>query len=205
MATPWEDRVRKTGRLTLFPGSSVTGGAWAGVFTSAITEFNRLAAGNNLGVTLSQASAPPDPNGVGGADVQVEAGNGSVTFSVFGQQTSVAVNGTGLEGNTQQVKLVFGTTQRIAKAFVVVPATPQINAPPRGVGDGVKLVILVHEFVHACGLSNADHNANDLFSGFPQARAGSTPSDDKVEVNQQRRLPPLFLTAQTAGVIRGVW
>ena len=69
----------------------------------------------------------------------------------------------------------------------------------------MKLVIVVHEMVHACGLSNSDHNSDDLFSGFPQARAGTTPQDDKIEVNQQRRLPPLFLTAKTAGVIRSVW
>ena len=91
-------------------------------------------------------------------------------------------------------------------AFIVVPATPQINAnPPRAVGDGVMLFIAVHELIHACGLSNGDHNPDDLFSGFPQARAGNKRQDDKLEVNQQKRLPPLFLTTKTAGVIRALW
>jgi len=91
-------------------------------------------------------------------------------------------------------------------AFIVVPATPQINAnPPRAVGDGVMLFIAVHELIHACGLSNGDHNPDDLFSGFPQARAGNKRQDDKLEVNQQKRLPPLFLTTKTAGVIQALW
>jgi hypothetical protein len=206
MATPWEDPIKKTKTLTVFPGSSVSGGAWAGVFASALQEFNKLSQANQLGVTLTQAATAPDPSGVGGADVQFEAGNGAVSFTTFGQSISVTVNGNSLGGDTQQVKLVFGSVERIAKAFIVVPATPQVNAnPPRGVGDGVKLVIAVHELIHACGLSNGDHNSDDLFNGFPQVRAGSKPQDDKIEVNQNKRLPPLFLSAKTVGLIQANW
>jgi hypothetical protein len=206
MATPWDDPIKKNKALTVFPGASVTGGAWASVFASAIQEFNKLSKAHKLGVTLSQGTTVPNPSGVGGSDVQFEAGNGSVTFTSFGQSISVTVNGNGLTGDTQQVKLVFGSVQKIAKAFIVVPATPQVNAnPPRDVGDGVKLVMAVHELIHACGLSNADHNPDDLFNGFPQVRAGSKPQDDKIEVNQNKRLPPLFLSAKTIGVIQANW
>jgi hypothetical protein len=206
MATPWDDPIKKTKTLTVFPGSSVSGGSWASVFASAIQEFNNLSNTHKLGVSLSQSATAPDPSGVGGADVQFEAGNGTVNFTSFGQTISVTVNGDALGGDTQQVKLVFGSIQKIAKAFIVVPATPKVNAnPPRNVGDGVKLVIAVHELIHACGLSNQDHNLDDLFNGFPQVRAGSKPQDDKIEVNQNKRLPPLFLSAKTAGVIQANW
>ena len=206
IATPWEDPIKRSKTLTVFPGGSVAGGAWGSVFANAIKEFNRLVAAHTLGITLSQSATPPHPSGVGGADVQFEAGNGNVSFTSFGQQFSVSVNGNSLGGDTRQVKTVFGAVQRIAKAFIVVPATPQINAnPPRAVGDGVMLFIAVHELIHACGLSNGDHNPDDLFSGFPQARAGNKRQDDKLEVNQQKRLPPLFLTTKTAGVIQALW
>jgi hypothetical protein len=36
MATPWDDPIKKTKTLTVFPGSSVSGGSWASVFASAI-------------------------------------------------------------------------------------------------------------------------------------------------------------------------
>ena len=181
-------------------------GAWAGIAANAIREFNSLLTRHSLGVTLGAVTTPPDPSGVGGADVRIEAGNGTVDFTTFGQQVSVAISGTGLSGETRQVKIVLGGIERIAKAFIVVPATPTINAnPPRAVGDPVKLIILVHELLHACGLSNGDHNQDDLFAGFPQARSGSRPADDRIEVNQQRRLPPMFLTPATAGKVKALW
>jgi len=205
MATAWEDSVKGTKKLTVFAGSSVTGGPWASVFALALKEFNALSATHSFGVTLSASTTAPDNNG-GGADVQFEAANGSISFQSFGATVSVVANGNGLSGDTQQVISVLGTKRQILKAFIVVPATPQINAnPPRAVGDGVKLVIAVHELLHAAGLANADHNPNDLFNGFPQARAGSKPADDKIEVNQQKLVPPLFLTAQTAAKLKAVW
>ena len=106
MATPWDDPIKKTKTLTVFPGSSVSGGSWASVFASAIQEFNNLSNTHKLGVSLSQSATAPDPSGVGGADVQFEAGNGTVNFTSFGQTISVTVNGDALGGDTQQVKLV---------------------------------------------------------------------------------------------------
>ena len=206
MATPWEDPIKASKSLSIFAGSSVSGGAWAKVFTDAIAQFNSLSTANSLGVTFKLASAAPDPSGVGGADVQFEAASGTVSFVSFGQQISVNANGTSLSGDTKQVMTVFGNTKRIAKAINVVPATPQVNANPvRDVGDGVKLVIAVHELIHAVGLSNADHSPDDLFNGFPQVRAGSKPEDDKIEVNGPKRLPPLFLAKKTIAAIQNNW
>jgi hypothetical protein len=209
MAFQWEEPIRKSHKLSVFPGASVQSGVWSSVFGEAIKEFNKLSSAHGLGVTLSLSSTPPDPSGVGGADVQFEAGSGVVNFTSFGQKISVSVNGTSLGGDTQQVITVVNSVKRIAKAFIVVPATPQINAPqPRGVsavGDGVKLVIAVHELFHACGLSNSDHNQDDLFAGFPQTRAGSKAADDKLEVNNNKVLPPLFLSAKTVARIQTLW
>ncbi|MGI8989212.1 MAG: hypothetical protein ACR2I2_06470 [Bryobacteraceae bacterium] len=206
MATPWEDPIKNAKRLTVFAGTSVTGGIWAAAFTNALKEFNLLSAANNFGVTLSQSATKPDPSGVGGADVQFESGDGTVDFISFGQKISVTVPGTAVQGDTKLVKTMFGQVQRVAKAFIVVPATPQADtSPPRVVGDGVKLVIAVHELIHACGLSDSDHNPDDLFFGFPQLRAGAKPADDKVEVNHAKRLPPLFLTSKTVSVIQATW
>jgi len=206
MATPWEDPIKASKSLSIFAGTSVSGGAWGQVFSDAIAQFNRLSLANSLGITFRQANTAPDPSGVGGADVQFEAASGTVTFVSFGQQISVAASGTALNGDTKQVMTVFGVTKRIAKAYIVVPATPQVNAnPTRGVGDGVKLVIAVHELIHACGLANADHSPDDLFNGYPQVRAGSKPQDDKLEVNGPKTLPPLFLASKTIAAIQNNW
>ena len=206
MATPWEDPIKNRGTLSVFAGASITGGAWATVFASAITEFNRLSKAGSFGVTLVTSSTPPDPQNSSGADVQFESGNGNVTFTSFGQKISVSINGKSTVGNTQQVKIVFGTTQKISKAFVVVPSTPQTDSTPqRLVGPGVMLFIAVHELIHVAGLSNSDHNSDDLFAGFPQLRTGSKPADDTVEVNNQKRMPPLSLTDKTNKLIQANW
>jgi hypothetical protein len=209
MPTPWEDAIKKTKRLTVFAASGVTGGIWKSVFPNAIAEFNKLSAAQSLGVTLTVATAPPDPNGSGGADVQFQTASGKATFTSFGQPFSLTVNGDAVHGHTQIIKTVFGTVERVAKAFIFVPSTPRSGAKgSRVVGDGVKLLIAVHELVHACGLSNADHSAlsdPDLFIGIPSLSSGSNPADDKVDVGNQTLMPPLALSSATAGVIKQNW
>ncbi|HYZ84391.1 MAG TPA: hypothetical protein VE621_08310, partial [Bryobacteraceae bacterium] len=111
MATQWEDPIRNTKTLSVFAGKSVTGGVWASVFANALSEFNRLASTNKIGLKLVQSSTAPDPSGVGGADVQFEAGNGIVKFTSFGQPVSVTVNGNALGGDTRQVITVVQGVQ----------------------------------------------------------------------------------------------
>jgi hypothetical protein len=190
VATPWDDAIKNGKVLTVFADASITTGAWRKTFPSAIDEFNKLSKANKLGVTLQQGPTPPDPSGVGGADVRVSA-----------------VGGAGLEGDTKLAITVLGATQRIGKAFTTLPGTPKINTPngSRDVGDGVKLVILVHEFVHACGLTNAEHSPDDLFLGVPRVQLGNTPADDKIEVSGGKLLPPLFLSAKTVSAIQSNW
>jgi hypothetical protein len=206
VGTAWEDPVKKRKQLTVFAGSSITGGKWSGVFSNAIKEFNRLSTAHALGVVLTQTTQAPDSNGPGGANVQFEAGAGSVNFTAYGQAFSVSVDGKALAGHTSQVMLSFNGVARIAKAFIVVPATPEIGDLGRRVaGDGVKLLIAVHELFHACGLSSNDHNPDDLFNGFPQAIKGGTPAEDRIEVNHHKRLPPLFLSSITIGAVQALW
>jgi hypothetical protein len=209
MPTPWEDAIRKKKQLTVFAASGVTSGGWKSVFPTAIAEFNKLSAANSLGVTLTVATAPPDPNGSSGADVQFQTANGQASFSAFGQAFSVNLNGDGVHGHTSVIKSVVNNVERVSKAFIFVPSTPRVGGKgSRVVGDGVKLVIAVHELVHACGLSNADHTAlsnPDLFIGIPSLSSGSDPAKDKVDVGSQTLMPPLALSSATAAVIKQNW
>jgi hypothetical protein len=108
------------------------------------------------------------------------------------------------------------------RAYIFVPAAPLIavgaagQVKQRGVGDGVKLFIAVHEMIHACGLSNAEHSPEgvpDVFVGQPQPAEGATPARDKLRVRFDPRLnlpldppsPPLVISARTAGLIKSVW
>jgi hypothetical protein len=206
-------------QLTVFATPVVARGRWASVFTNAMQEFNRLSATMQLGVTLTLSTTPPETNGLGGADVNFDVGSGDVRFTVLGNEFSLNVIGDGMHGHTQVISWRSDKgVKEVIKAFTFVPSTPMINAGPAGqqirreVGDGVKLVIAVHELVHACGLANADHSPEiipDIFIAQPQPSAGKTPQDDKLRIRldppNNLFAPPIILTARTAGLIQSNW
>jgi len=205
MTTAWIDRVKESGQLTVFLGETVTG-QWASVMSEAIRDFNALSRIKGLGVTLVTASEAPAARGGGGADVAVALGSGNITASYEGTVTTGNFDGSTMHGQTLQYKI----DNRIEKAFVFLPAAPLINTPRgrRPVGPGVMKVIAIHEFVHACGLSNAEHSTDDLFQGFPQVDPGDNAAGDRVRIQSGRSMtwmPPLVMAANTVRRIKSVW
>ena len=219
MAAPWISKVKASGKLAVFVSDAVKRGAWANAFTQAFAEFNRLAAGGKFGVTLTLASSPPDPDGLGGADVNFDLGDGRTTFKAMGQEFSVNVLGSQMHGHTQVVGFGDGNGKvtEVIKSFVFVPAAPTINSGPAGnqivrpVGDAIRTFIAVHEFIHCAGLSNSDHspgNVPDVFLGQPQPVSGAKPQDDKMLLflgNPNIFAPPITVSSRTTGVIQGLW
>jgi hypothetical protein len=90
------------------------------------------------------------------------------------------------------------------------------------VGEPVKLVVVVHELVHACGPDDGHHTADDVFC-WPKAKyATKNPDEDRVEAYTGQRkdvviagktvsqpvmveMPPVFLNKFTQDKIRGLW
>ena len=71
----------------------------------------------------------------------------------------------------------------------------------------LKLVIAVHELIHAGGLSNGDHSQFpdvDVFHGFPSISVGTTAKDDRITLSQ-KKLPPIFVVASTVSKIKALW
>lgn len=213
------DAVKSTKQLTVYPTSGVTQGTWGPIFTQAIQEFNRISTAMQIGITLVVSSTPPDANGFGGANVNFDIGSGTMNYTVLGNDLTLNVVGDGMHGHTQLAKSPNSQgVLEVVKAYTYVPATPMIYAGGagrqvrRGVGDGIKLVIAVHELVHACGLSNADHspgNEPDIFIAQPQPVDGARPQDDKLLLRITRPnnifAPPNFLTGRTAALIANNW
>jgi hypothetical protein len=197
MGTSWISSVKQRRSLSLYVTAA---GIWTDVLREAIADFNRL----RVGVTLrTSGDAPTDG---GGADVAVSSGDGSIRASYGGATDSGSFDGSTLHGKT----LLFSGGGGIEKAFVFLPARPLINTPQgqRAVGSGVMKVIAAHEFVHACGLSNADHSNDDLFMGYPSVDYGSASAQDRVTVSaggRTIRMPPLVLSRATVSKIGGLW
>jgi hypothetical protein len=232
MATPWEDSVknRNPKQLTVFATTNVKG-PWRRAFNDSLVEFNRLSQRNNLGITIAapQNATAPDPSNEDGADIQFDLGNGTIAFKAFDQDFSTDdFSGTGLHGLTQLVSRQFGNqAKRARRAFIFVPENPLIEAAlrvgpddfkhiQRPVGNGIRVFIAVHEFIHACGLGGEDHTVlgpgADILIAQPQPSAGAfgKPEDDKLLLHLAHPKPnvfspPIFLKAPTADKIRDNW
>jgi hypothetical protein len=221
MARRWEEIIRKTGQLSVFPGPSITG-AWDKALNDAIKLINNL----SLGVTLVPSSAPPT-NAKTGANVQFEAIKGSKTFASFVGPITISLPGTTLEGETKAVgtrNAAIPNSGRLGQAFCCVPLTPQVHAGQTGsqiqreAGDPIKLVMAVHELLHATGLSNADHTKSPTPDVLFDPNSGSPgdpldpahPENDFLVLNgtgkiPAPRLPPIFLNPETSGKILTLW
>jgi hypothetical protein len=236
--TPWRDDIRRGKVLTVFPTTRITG-EWQRAFAAALAEFNRISTNQNLGVTLSSPKdiTAPDKTGDGGARVQIDTGNGRLEYEALGQKFVAERNGKpidfdpfALHGATQTLSLAFGNgPARMERAFIFVPETPMISvsvkASPkpddfkqvqRGVGFGIRVFIIVHEFVHACGLSNAEHNSTgpdaDVFTFGASAVSGAIdrPDDDKLLLHLAAPrpnvfAPPITIKRKVADLIRANW
>ena len=205
MAHRWITTVKETGRLLVYADPTVQKGIWGSVIPASIAEFNQLSKQHRLGVTLQKSDDPPIP-GRGGADVLVAAANGSIDFKYPGLEEKLAFDGTRLIGKTRQIR----TDQGIEKAYLYLPAQPMISTPNglRAVGPAIMKLIAVHEFVHACGLVDAEHSTEDLFQGNPNVDSGQSAPRDRAmgrRGNQTVWMPPLFLSAQTARRIKDNW
>lgn len=205
MAITWNRSVKGTGKLTVYADPSLKQGSWGAVFAACMREFNQLAKAHKFGVTLEASTEPPVPGG-GGADVAVAAANGQIDFDYDGVREKIAFDGAHMHGRTRQVQ----RDDSMEKAYIYLPAQPLINTPNgrRPVGPGVLTLIGVHEFVHACGLTNAEHTADDLFQGVPNVDSGQNAARDRVMGRRGKQtvwMPPLFLSAETARRIKDNW
>jgi hypothetical protein len=223
---PWPDDIKKKGELTIGFDASIGKAVWDRVFKDAIFEFNKLSNTHKLGVTFVAGNDPAK------AQVEARAASGDFEFSYppdVPKQT-IRFDGKGLHGFCKPLLNEFTGRSRVpeyrmARAFIYVPANPMTESggKSRPVGDPVKLVIAVHEMIHACGLvDNKEHSVDDVFC-WPNLRTGQNASDDRVGTlgeeytfrgkpgepprigHRTVDMPPVFLKSDTIQKIQKLW
>jgi len=224
---PWIDAVKQAGQLTIGFDASLARAGWDGVFRNAITEFNKLSTAHNLGVTFVQTQD------LQAANVEARAARADFEFEYPPHiaKKKIAFDGAEVHGLCKPLltqvrnRRTRADELKLMKAFIYVPAAPLTDKKTRGrvVGDPVKLVIAVHEMIHACGLvENNEHSVDDIFS-WPQLRVGNQPNDDRLATlggtitfpgkpgepprtgHSTIDMPPLFLKTETATKVRDLW
>jgi hypothetical protein len=223
---PWLDAIKQTGQLTIGFDASLGNAGWDRVFRNAIVEFNRLSTTHRLGVTFVQAQDPATAN------VEARAARGDFDFEYPPQiaKKKIPFDGAAVHGLCKPLLTTVRDRARVEqwklmKAFIYVPAAPLTdkNTKARVVGDPVKLVIAVHEMIHACGVvDDKEHSVDDIFS-WPQLRVGNQASEDRLATlggtitfpgkpgepprtgHSTVDMPPLFLKPETATKVRNLW
>lgn len=191
MARRWVEEIRQRGQLTIFP---ILDDVWNDAFRRAFILFNLFAIARDIGVVFTPATLPPDPNNSTAANVQISTSK-STAFS---------------EGETSFSRRSGDPPDRMAAAFITVPATPIARTEgqaPRPIGEEPKVVMVAHELIHACGLSNSDHTPDstpDVFSTGWIPDIGKRPEEDGLHLGQTK-VPPIVFSLRIAQLIRQNW
>jgi len=223
---PWPDDIKRKGELTIGLDASIGKAVWDRVFRDAIFEFNKLSNTHKLRVTFVTA------DDLAKANVEARAATGDFEFQYppdIPKQT-IRFDGKGAHGLCKPLIGEFTGRSRVPeyrmrKALIYVPANPMGDGGGklRPVGDPVRLVIAVHELVHACGLvDNKEHSVDDVFC-WPGLRMGNQASEDRVgtlgeeytfpgKKDETPRIghrvvdmPPVFLKSDTIQKIQKLW
>jgi hypothetical protein len=218
---PWLDPIKRSGELRIALDPSLGTAGWDGIFRNAILEFNRLSGTLRLGVTFVREDNAARANVI----AKAERRDFDFEYPPDIPRKTLKFDGKGVHGLCKPLLTMDRDKYKVMKAFIYVPATPmgEDGGRSRVVGDGVKLVIAVHEMVHACGLvDDREHSVDDLFC-WPQLRMGSTAAADRLgtlggkitfpgKPGEPPRtghsivdLPPLFLKQETATKVRSLW
>ena len=202
--TPWFKRFQKAGQLEVFAGANFTGSLWTTAFADAIKEFNQLMSTNGVKLTLTTGtSGATEIN----SQIIVQTANGKATPNYGAQPKPRPFDGNGLHGLTVPFADGNGVLE---KAYVFVPATPRVNpknSKSREVGQAVRSFLLVHEFIHAAGLSNAEHTNDDCMCYPGELVEGATAADDRVQPwgGLGKPMPPCTLIAKTVANLQKAW
>lgn len=205
MSIPWPTAVIRGRKLTVYSALASKSPVWNHVIGRLLDEFNAVSKKHSLGVKLAASAQAPKEGG--GADVAINTALDKISVSFPGADpVAETFDGTRLHGRT----LLMSRRGTMLKAFVFLPAKPQINTPSgqRLVGPKVLTLIALHELVHACGLEDGDHAGSGLFQGYPAAEPGDTPIGDKVRVQQtvyHRYMPPYVLDESTVKALQSLW
>ena len=179
MPTPWLKRIRETGQLTVFN----KGGVWSDSVQAAVATFNTLPFDVELVATKDEKSA----------NVVVILANGPQQYVREGNtiQPGAGFRFDQFTGDTVTLK-----DERLNAIFFAAIFLPGKLAKPT---QGQKQVMIVHEFIHACGVP--EHEGTGIMYDVMVTSNGGLQEGDK----QGAPMPPIRVGPKTLSRVESVW
>lgn len=182
MPTPWLKRIASTGQLTVFNKA----GAWKDSVDKAIGSFNSRAFGVTLVAGKKESSA----------DIVVLLAHGPEKYKHGPDTTETTEDFTveRLHGETRTL-----IDDRLNAIFFAAVFLPGKNKKPT---KGQKEVIIVHEFIHACGVE--EHETTSTGGIMYDIM---TPSGDglKEATPDGKEMPPIRVGPKTLCRMQMLW
>lgn len=181
MASPWIKGIRNKKQLKVYDKAS----AWSSEVNTAIASFNKLP----FGVTLVKAAAEKKADIV----VILAAGAAEYNFSGAVAKTGPRFKSDGLHGMT--AKFSDEKTKEHLFAVIFLPGKAKTATKKQ------KEVIIVHEFIHACGVD--EHDTVGIMFGVMAEEDGGLIEYMKTE--GAKPMPPIRVGSKTLSVMQKLW
>lgn len=198
MTKRWPESVRKSGKLLVWASKSASASCSVAL-ERAIKEFNRAAYTRKLGLRFeltTKESAAQVTLGIGKKN-QFSASTHGVTSVSYYKDSGEIVKANILLHPSPQVTVMKKK-----------PGFKDYQEVSREAGEGIWVVIIAHEFIHAVGLDkHSNLKSADVFFSPLEPNGGNTPQADfmKVPISKAIRMPPVVISAQTANRLRAIW
>ena len=182
MATPWNKKVKDSGKLSVYNGLT---GKWSNTFQIALPAFNDLTKASGLKIELVAETNELSAN------VLMNVGDGVVTFAGQSKTISGSVHG----------KTIHVSNDNENDQFTLIRAAIFLPGKATEINQTVMTFIALHELVHACGLdTNKDHANDGIFMTLPNIQDNLLFSGDKT-----RKMPPWFFDPVTITMLQKLW
>jgi hypothetical protein len=185
MATPWLKRIKNTGQLTVHNKATT----WSVPVESAIKSFNSL----SLGVKLVPEQNEKDAN------IVVVLANGPAKYNYYGDTASTKDDFKYDQLHGQTSTLTDKKRNEIFFAAIFLPGKI------KDANKSQKEMVLVHEFIHACGLNDQAHDhdsAGIMFSAMNMKDGGLV---EALAEKNTKAMPPIRVGSKTMCKMKMLW
>jgi hypothetical protein len=197
MPTPWFKRFRASGQLSVFN----KGGAWSAATDKAMATFN------SLGFPVKLVAAEDEEHAL----IVVKLAMGADSVTNWGKKVTTGPNfdPTKFHGSTRPLTEIHERKKTYEIIFAAIFLPGRVTPT-----EAQKEVVVVHEFIHACGLDGGqpdgskdeigqDHDSEGIM--FAQMKEDGSGLIEYLHDKGAKAMPPIRVGGKTRCKIQSIW